>query len=392
MARKRRFGRVRKLPSGRWQARYRGPDGIDRPAPRTFASKTDADRWLSLTEAEIIRGDWIDPDAGLVAFGQYAASWVAERPNLRPKTVQLYKGLVRLHMVPVLGGLAVSDITEPRVRRWRKGLLDSGVGEVTVAKTYRLLKAILNTAVDDGLIRRNPCRVKGAGQEKSPERPVLTIRQVFALADAIEPRYRALILLAVFGSLRWGELAALRRHHLNLEAGTIRIEVSVAELTDGSLVTGPPKSDAGKRTVVLPPSVLPGIKAHLDEFTAPGDDSLVFAGPKNGQLRRPNFSSTWRDAITAAGLTGIHFHDLRHTGNQITAESGATLRELMDRMGHSTTRAALIYQHRTTERDRRIANAMDAIMQAELCLPDDASGTERARDAETDPGADDDES
>src|SRR5580700_1788674 len=101
-------------------------------------------------------------------------------------------------------------VTEARIRRWRKQLLDAGVGSVTVAKEYRLLKAILNTAVDDGLIRRNPCRIKGAGQEKSPERPVLTIGQVFALADVIDQRYRVLVLLGTFGSLRWGELAALR--------------------------------------------------------------------------------------------------------------------------------------------------------------------------------------
>ena len=97
----------------------------------------------------------------------------------------------------------MADIREPDVRRWRKKLLDAQVSAVTVAKAYRLLKAIFNTAVDDGLIRRNPCRIKGAGQEKSPERPVLTVPQVYALADAVPDRYRALVLLTVFGSLRW---------------------------------------------------------------------------------------------------------------------------------------------------------------------------------------------
>ena len=149
MAGKRRFGRVRRLPSGRWQARYRGPDDIDRPAPRTFPAKADAERWLSLTEAEIIRGDWIDPDAGQVPFANYAEAWVSERPNLRPKTLQLYKGLVRLHLVPTFGTTAIQDITEPRIRSWRRKLLDADVGPVTVAKAYRLLKAILTTAVDD---------------------------------------------------------------------------------------------------------------------------------------------------------------------------------------------------------------------------------------------------
>jgi Phage integrase SAM-like domain len=166
MAGKRRFGRVRRLASGRWQARYKGPDGIDRPAPGTFATKGDAERWLSLTEADIIKDNWLDPDVGRVLFADYARAWVAERPNLRPKTLQLYEGLVRIHLVHGLGSFAVADITAPRIRHWRKNLLDSGVGPVTVAKAYRLLKAIMNTAVDDRLIRRNPCRIKGAGEEK----------------------------------------------------------------------------------------------------------------------------------------------------------------------------------------------------------------------------------
>jgi integrase len=392
MSGKRRFGRVRRLSSGRWQARYKGPDDIDRPAPNTFASKTDAERWLALTEAEIIRGDWLDPDAGRVPFIQYALAWVNERPNLRPKTLQLYGGLLRLHLAPTLGKLTIQDITEPRVRHWRKSLLDANVGEVTVAKAYRLLKAILNTAVDDGLIRRNPCRIKGAGQEKSPERPVLTVRQVFDLADAIGPRHRALILLAVFGSLRWGELAALRRRHIDLASGTLRIELSVVELVNGSLVTGPPKSDAGKRIVTLPPFLLPDLKTHLEQFTAPGDDSLVFVGPKNGPLRRPNFSRTWRSATESAGLAEIHFHDLRHTGNHIAAATGASLRELMGRMGHSTTRAALIYQHRTTERDRLIASLMSEIIETELNSTGNPSGTQRARDDRNEPDGEQNES
>lgn len=380
MAAKRRFGRVRRLASGRWQARYKGPDGIDRPAPRTFPSKTDADRWLALVEAEILRDDWINPDLGRVPLVQYANSWVAERPDLRPKTVQLYDGLVRNHMAPAFGALTVQDITEQQVRRWRKNLLDKGVGAVTVAKAYRLLKAVLTTAVDDGLIRRNPCRIKGAGQERSPERPVLTIRQVFDLSEAIEPRYRTLILLAVFSSLRWGELAALRRRDIDLGSGSVRVAVAVVELIDGSLVTGPPKSAAGKRVVALSPFLQADLAAHLDKFTAAGDESLVFTGPKGAPLRRSNFTRTWRRAIKTAGLTGVHFHDLRHTGNHIAGATGANLRELMGRMGHSTTRAALIYQHRTDERDRLIAAAMGELVRDELDKPRKSSGTYRARE------------
>ena len=339
--------------------------------------------WRQDKESSIHREgprDWINPDLGRVPLVQYANSWVAERPGLRPKTVQLYDGLVRLHMAPLFGALTVQDVTEQHVRRWRKNLPDTGVGAVTVAKAYRLLKAVLATAVDGGLIRRNPCRIKGAGQERSPERPVLTIRQVFVLAEAIQPRYRALILLAVFCSLRWGELAALRRCDIDPGSGSVRVAVAVVELIDGSLVIGPPKSAAGKRTVALPPFLQADMTAHLDKFTAAGDESLVFTGPKGAPLRRSNFTRTWRQAIEATGLTGFHFHDLRHTGNHIAGTTGANLRELMGRMGHSTTRAALIYQHRTDERDRLIAAAMGELVkdeQQDAVVIGHATGTRR---------------
>jgi integrase len=377
MAGKRRFGRVRRLPSGRWQARYRGPDDIDRPAPGTFATKGDADRWLSLTEADIIKDNWLDPDIGRVLLADYARSWVAERPNLRPKTVQLYEGLVRIHLVPGLGSLAIADITGPQIRRWRKDLLDSGVGPVTVAKAYRLLKSIMTTAVDDRLIRQNPCQIKRAGAEKSPERPVLTMNQVFVLADAFaDRRYRLLVLLAVFCSLRWGELAALRRKHIDTSSGLVYVEVAVVELINGTIVTGPPKSESGVRWVSIPPFLLPDVIEHLDQFTGTATDKLVFTGPKGAQLRRSNFTRQWRKALETAKLTGIHFHDLRHTGNTLAGEAGANLRELMDRMGHSSTRAALIYQHRTSVRDKMIADEISRRAEAERS----SSGTQRARD------------
>jgi integrase len=129
----------------------------------------------------------------------------------------------------------------------------------------------------------------------------------------------------------------------------------------------------------LPAFLLPELVTHLEQFTPPGDDSLVFVGPKNGPLRRPNFSRAWRDATESAGVTGFHFHDLRHTGNHIAAATGASLRELMGRMGHSTTRAALIYQHRTAERDRLIATVMSELIEAELGTTGGPSGTYRAR-------------
>jgi len=146
-------------------------------------------------------------------------------------------------------------------------------------------------------------------------------------------------------------------------------------LARGPLVTGPTKSAAGNRDVTIPAFLLPEVVKHLEDFTAANPRALVFTGPKSAQLRRSNFTRAWSKATAAAGLEGFHFHDLRHTGNTLAGEAGATLRELMDRMGHASTRAALIYQHRTTQRDKIIADEISKRAKAEL----KRSGTKRAR-------------
>jgi integrase len=377
----RRFGRVRRLPSGRWQARYPGPDGIDRPAPGTFATKTEAGRWLSLVEAEISRRTWVDPRRGEIPLRDFAEAWVRERPNLRPKTVELYRSLLRRHIFPGLGDLPLNAVSTERVRTWRQALLDSGVSPTTTAKAYRLLRSVFATAVDDEILVRNPCRIKGASSEPTPERPVASVAQVFAIVDRVPDRLGALVLLGTFASLRWGELVALRRRHLDLEHGLVRVEAAYNELSTGELRLGPPKSAAGRRTVALPAAILDDLTRHLEEHAAPGPDGHVFVGPQGGPLRRSNFNKDvdWPGIVREVGLPGLRFHDLRHTGNTLAAPYAST-RELMSRMGHSSTRAAIIYQHATAERDRVIAEALDGLVSA--ARRDDSDGHESGHDAE----------
>jgi integrase len=373
------FGTIRRLPSGRWQARYRGPDGLLRSAPSTFTRKSDAARFLVLTEAELVNGGWIDPDAGRVPFTEYAGTWINERAGLRPKTLQLYRYLLRRHLTPGFAARSMAGITDADVRRWRADLLAVGASPVTVAKAYRLLKSIMATAADDGLIHRNSCRIKAAGIEKSSERPVLAITDVYALADAVGARYRLLVLLACFCGLRWGELAALRRRDIDLEAATVRVRCQLVEVSGQPLTFAQPKSDAGRRVVIIPPMILLDARDHLDTHVAPGADALVFASPAGALLRHSNFRRrVWLPALAAAGLTGTHFHDLRHAGNLLIANAGANLRELMERMGHSTSRAALIYLHSSDDRQRALADAVASRALAELSKAK-ACGTPVAR-------------
>ena len=358
---RRRFGSLRQLPSGQWQARYTATNGRKHPAPHTFERKGDATRWLTQMAAEVSRGDWFDPSPGRAPFGDYAEVWVRER-DLSETTRERYEGLVRNYLDPAFGSWATAAIRKADVRRWRRERLDSGTGGPNVAKAYRLLRAILNTAVDDGLIHKNPCRIKGAGEDEAAERPVLSLEDVFELSACVPPHHRALVLLATFTSLRFGELASLRRSDVDLAAAQVRVRSSQAELARGRTLVKAPKSSASRRTVTMPAVLVSELRTHLDHHAAAGADGLVFVGPKGGVLRRRNFQRTWTAAVRRAGLSnlGLHFHDLRHTGNHLAAVSGASTRELMARMGHSTMRAALIYQHATAPRDRAIAEAINA--------------------------------
>jgi integrase len=366
---RRHFGNIRKRDSGRYQARYRAPDGTLRSAPHTFARKSDAVRWLALKEAEIKRGDWIDPDRGSVLFGDYAEQWLQDRV-LKVRTMDLYRGLLRNHLLPTFGAVSMADIDEAAVRRWRKERLGAGprtarpFGPVTVAKAYRLLHAIFATATDhDRLVHRNPCRIEGAGVEESPEREIASLPVVFAIADALPVRYRAMALLATFAGLRWGELVGLRRENIDLATREIRIVETTAELDKGGLLPETPKSRAGRRIVAFPDELVPELRWHLERFAEAGERGLVFVGPKGAPLRRSNFRPIWNAARIRAGAPELHFHDLRHVGGTLAAATGASLKELMARLGHSSTRAALMYQHASRDRDQAIARALGGLVQ-----------------------------
>lgn len=331
-----------------------------RSAPKTFASKRDAEQWLTVTEAAMLRGDWIDPLLGRVTLAEFGERWIKER-KLGERTREEHARVFRLHIVPFLGRMTLGEIGTDTVRSWRVELAEAGRSEIRIAKAYKLLRAIMNTAVDDERIKRNPCRIKGADQEFSPERPVATVPQVFALADEMPPRFRALVLAAAFTGLRWGELIALRRCDVDTEALTVRVPRRLAQLGSGRMVVGPTKSVAGFRTVALPEVIADDLRDHLSRFVAAGDEALIFVGEKGAMLKRGNWRTSvkWPESIKNAGLpVGFTFHDLRHTGNHLAASAGATTKELMHRMGHGSMRAALIYQHATSERDREIAKVV----------------------------------
>lgn len=354
------FGSIRKLPSGRYQVRYFHL-GKRIPADTTFGTKADAHAFLAGVETDLRRGDYVDPTAGRITFANYADWWLEQRP-LRPQTRETYESQMR-HLIGSFGRAQLSEITAVDVRTWHGRLSQTALHPNTVAKVYRMLRTILGTAVDDSVLTANPARIKGASKERAIERPLLTWDDVISLAHAIEPRFDALVWTAAASGLPFGELSGLERRHIDLDRHELRVEQALGFARGQGPKLGPPKSDSAHRTVVVPDQIVARLAAHINEFAPDAKpSSFVFTSIKNSPLLNRTFAPYWRRARDQVGLAHVRFHDLRHLAGTEAATAGASLREVMARMGHSSSDASLRYLKAAEIRDRDIAQAIGARM------------------------------
>lgn len=378
---RRSFGRLRQFRSGRWKASYTGPDGKLYEAPHTFAAKIDAEAWLTDRRREIDRELWSPPAsseqrkqavrqkrAAAETFGSYAERWLATRTvrgrALKPRTVAHYEDMLTRYLYPTFKTRPIRDITMESVDRWyAKTLTDHPTMR---AHTYSLLRTILETArTRDRLIDVNPCLIRGAGaaQRKIKPRPA-TVEQIATLTNEMPDEYQAMVLLASWCALRFGELVELRRGDIDLKEGVVRVRRAAVRISGGWQV-GDPKSDAGARDVAIPPHLVPAIKRHLSNHVGKGKDALLFPAKGGGWLQPSTLYRHFYRARSAAGRDDLRFHDLRHSGAVLAALTGATLAELMARLGHSTPGAAMRYQHAAAGRDREIAAMLSKLAAGE---------------------------
>lgn len=393
---RRSFGRLRQFRSGRWKASYTGPDGRLYEAPSTFGAKIDAEAWLTDRRREIDRELWSPPaspdqkktatrqkKAAAEKFADYATRWLETRTvkgrPLKPRTVDHYRAMLDDYLIPTFGSKPVRDITMESVDRWyARTLTDKPTMR---AHAYSLLRTILETArTRDRLIDSNPCLIRGAGAAARKVKPKpATLDQLDTLTAAMPERYRLMVPLAAWCALRFGELIELRRSDIELTERTDRDEdgnevvirggaVKVrrgAVRTDNGWIVGDPKSDAGVRDVAIPPHIVPAAQAHLaSEYVGPKPDALLFAAVSGQHLQPSALYRHFYKARTAAGREDLRWHDLRHSGAVMAAQTGATLAELMARLGHSTPAAAMRYQHAAQGRDQAIAAALSALAAA----------------------------
>lgn len=358
MAKKRRrFGSVRKLPSGRFQASFLGPNGVRQYAPDTFRTRTDADRWLVGVEADINKGAWLDDKLGRETFGNYASAYLRDNPNIGDRWEETCRRNMRLHMTELLD-LPLIAITPPVVRSWyAKALLGEG-GKTSIGQSYRFLRAVMNSAKRDGAIVINPCQIPGAGSDKAKERGIANPGQIVDLVEAITPRYRAAVLLAAWCGLRRGEVCGLRTADVDLVDCVVWVRKNRVELLESpKKYDKDPKTDAGRRPVSVPPHVMPYLRDHMKEWA--GRDRF-FIG-KDGQPMRGN--AVYQAFVRARVKVGVDvsYHDLRHTGQTLAASAGATLADLKKRLGHASAAASLRYLHAVEGRDKEVADQLSKL-------------------------------
>ena len=427
------WGTAQLLPSGAWRAFYRR-DGRRISAPRTFATKAEAQAWLATEHADRSRGRWRDPDAGRITLADYATTWLASRPDLAPRTAATYRTMLDRWILPritprcELGAMDIATLTPAVVRSWYAAMFDAAranaervrsrelarhthparawaraqglevaptgrlapsvleawhaagapaytpavtldpahaVGRASAAHAYSILRTILNTAVADDLIPSNPCVIPGAGVQRSRERKPATPAEVTQLAQLMPPDFRAAVILAAWSSLRHGELFALARRHVDLEARTVQVDRALIAVPGQPIVYGPPKTRRSRRTVHLPAFVADALRDHLAAHVDPHPDALLFAMPDGTPVTTARTSILMRRARPVIGRDDLTWHDLRHTGATLAYRTGASVPEVQARLGHTTMRAALIYAHAADDSDRVIADRLDEMFAAD---------------------------
>lgn len=359
MAGKRRFGMIRKLPSGKYQASFIGPSGRRQYAPDTFVTKTDAGRWLARVEADLSRGAWLlDEALARTPFRTYAENYLTTNPDVGERWAETCHRNMRLHMAALLDQ-PLAGITPTVVREWYTAALRGKGGRVSIAQSYRFLRAVMNAAIRDQAIDRNPCNIPGAGSAKSRERKIATADQVAELIATITPeRYQAAVVLAAWCGLRRGEVCGLRTSDVDLDAGVVWVKNNRVELLESSRAYDKdPKTEAGKRDVAVPPHVLTFLRLHAEQWAGP---DYFFVGRDGNRMRGNAVYQAFVRAREKIDVE-ISFHDLRHTGQSLAAAAGATLADLKKRLGHSSTAAANRYLHALDGRDAEVAKALSVL-------------------------------
>lgn len=349
---------IRRTDGGGWQVRYRDPAGRERA--RNFTRKVDAEKFSVTVETDKIRGMWADPRLAKITVSEWLPTWQASRVHLRPSTRALSDSLLRNHVLPYFGDRRLGSVTPTDVQGFVAHLEEKGLAASTVRQCYLLVAGLFSSALDSDIIVRSPCRGINLPNDDKTEMRFLTADEVNELAGVIDERYRALVLTAAYAGCRFGELAGLKTHRLDLLRRTLTIAESLSEVR-GQVGLAPPKTAAARRQLALPKFLAEELAVHLAEWP-PCSDGFVFSAPQGGPLLRRNFRRReWLPAVRRSVDEPMRFHDLRHTHAAMLIAQGEHPKVIQSRLGHSSIKVTLdTYGHLFDGLDEAAAERLDA--------------------------------
>lgn len=345
---------IQKRPNGSWRARYR--DAAKREHSRHFRRKIDAQRWLDSVASQMLAGTYVDPSLSKVTVGAWSRRWLAGQVQLKASTAARYEGILRVHVWPTWERVPLRAVKHADVGEWVSRLSASGLSGSTVRHAHRVLSLVLDLAVRDGRIPRNPAERVRLPRANKPEKRFLTHEQVTALAEAAGESGLVIRLLAYCG-LRFGELAALRVKRVDLLRRRMIVAESVTEVA-GKAVFGTPKTHQ-VRSVPIPRSLLAAMKHQV---AGKSPDDLVFTSPEGQVLRIGNWRHRVFDpAVKRAGLDGLTPHELRHTAASLAVSAGANVKAVQRLLGHASAAMTLdVYSGLFEDDLEDVADRLDA--------------------------------
>jgi len=360
----------------RYEVRYRIADGRERS--KSFRTRKEAERFEAQTRVDLASGRWIDPRGAAKTFSNVAKEWLASNPAKRSSSYARDESVIRVHLEPALGARSLGSVTPVEVRALVAEWSQARAARTT-KRLYGVLRAIFAYAVDCEYLAISPCRGVKLPSAEPIQAHVVTADDLGRLADAVSEEWAPVVYLGAVLGLRWAECAGLRVGRLDLLERRLTVAEQIVRGYKGSISFGPPKSDAGRRTLTLPEPMVAMLAAHLKRLglTAADADALVFADRDGGPLRYENWRRrVWLPATQDAGLPGLRFHDLRRANATAMVLDNVDLKTAQTRLGHSDPRLTLaVYAQASTAAER---DAADRLGERFFDRPRDIRGMESA--------------
>lgn len=360
---------VERRGPNQWRVRWRLPNGKERS--KTFTKKRDADAYAAERGSERNRGLALDPVLGRERLTTYIDRWMKGHDYPATRTRQKVEGHLRNHILPAFGDRPISSLQPADIRTW---FAELDLAPSTANAVLGTLRQILDTAVEDDVLARNPAaRVKRRKEGSDGEMLFLDADEIRLLSQAINERFEALILLAAYSGGRWGELAALRPEDVDVLGKTVTFRFSLSEPIGGAEIK---ETKSNKpRSVSIPTSIAQIVGEHMGRF--PNEVGTIFSAKKGGRLSHTNwYRRDFKPAVERAGLpTALRFHDLRHSHVALCIQHGAHVKAIQERLGHSTVTLTLDrYGHLLPSLDETLREQLEDTFSRSLAAPSRPTG------------------